>query len=148
MDKTYMNGGCSMDADLSCLVLTCSTPLAHTNGEGWWRRAEALVTITTIASGPTWDVDGRDGALVITHPGRKVDSLGCSEGDKTHTRSQAGLHCVWPQFSIGVRRGVWAAETAAAARCLRFHMLASLLAWPGKAGQMIRSGLVAGSADR
>jgi hypothetical protein len=82
------------------------------------------------------------------HPGRKVDSLGCSEGDKTHTRSQAGLHCVWPQFSIGVRRGVWAAETAAAARCLRFHMLASLLAWPGKAGQMIRSGLVAGSADR
>jgi hypothetical protein len=59
-----------MDADLSCLVLTCSTPLAHTNGEGWWRRAEALVTITTIASGPTWDVDGRDGALVITQGGR------------------------------------------------------------------------------
>ena len=136
-----------MDADLSCLVLTCSTPLAHTNGEGWWRRAEALVTITTIASGPTWDVDGRDGALVITQGGRWTAWAAAKE--TRLTRSQAGLHCVWPHFSIGVRRGVWAAETAAAAaRCLRFHMLASLLAWPGKAGQMIRSGLVAGSADR
>jgi hypothetical protein len=118
----------SMDADLSCLVLTCST---HTNGEGWWRRAEAKVTITTIASGPTWDVDGRDEALVITQGGRWTAAcLGCRQD--SHKISGGSALCLAP-YSIGGDVG-WAAETAA--RCLRFHMLpACLIAWPGKAGR-------------
>jgi hypothetical protein len=125
-----------MDADLSCLVLTCST---HTNGEGWWRRAEAKVTITTIASGPTWDVDGRDEALVITQGGRWTAAcLGCRQD--SHKISGGSALCLAP--FLHWRRGVWAAETAA--RCLRFHMfrasLLACLAGQGRAGQMIRSG--------
>ena len=81
-------------------------------------------------SGPTWDGEGARGRTRDQKDGED-GQLGLQA---RLTQDLERVRIVFgPIGDVG-----WAAQTAARWLCLRFHMLPScLLAWPGKAGQMI-----------
>lgn len=76
--------------------------------------------------------------------GRKADSQLAWAADKTHTRSQAGLHCVWPDFSIGdVGCGrLRQLQDAFAFTCSQLAGMLACLAGQGRADDTALSGVV------
>ena len=94
-------------------------------------------------SGPTWDGEGRECALVINRMER-MDSLGCRQD--SHKISGGSALCLAPLATWGGRLRQLRDGFAFAFTCFQ---VACLLAWPGKAGQGRADDThVAGSADR
>lgn len=84
-------------------------------------------------SGPTWDGEGRECALVIKRMER-MDSLGCRQD--SHKISGGSALCLAPLATWGGRLRQLRDGFAFAFTCFQ---VACLLAWPGKAGQMIHT---------